>query len=130
MSEAKTLKSESRGYLPEFRIQSARLIVEQGVGLSQAARDLDVPLATLHAWVKRFKNGEWSLPHSNLKAVKVETVKKKENGAKTPSTSQKLHDQLISEQRKNSELERQLRRMTMERDILKKAMAYCLDVPK
>lgn len=129
MSSSKTVKKQAREYTPEFRVQAAKLILEQGGSISQAARDLGVPLATLHTWVKKFNSGDWSLDGGNLKAVRVEQ-KGSIPSSKPAGVSHKLHDQLGAEQRKNAELERQLRRLTMERDILKKAMAYCLDVPK
>lgn len=66
------------------------------------------------------------MPQDNAQSIKIDN---RDSMTKTNSISQKLHEQLSIEQRKNIELERQLRRMTMERDILKKALAYCLDVP-
>lgn len=122
---SKPLVKKPREYPPEFKIQAVKLLKDQGITLTQAAKDLGIPLGTLHHWVVKFERGEWSLPDNNVQTLKVATTA-------TPKTfsQQKLHEQLSVEQRKNAELERQLRRMTMERDILKKAMAYCIEIPK
>ena len=130
MSKAKqNKKSTTKEYTPEFRIQAVKLVLNQDQSLSQTARDLGIPLATLHTWVRKVRKGEWTPETENLTALKVEQGSKPIN-SKVTSISQKLHDQLSQEQKKNSELERQIRRLLQERDILKKAMAYCLDVPK
>jgi transposase len=119
-----TSERKPRQYGPEFRIQAAKLILEEGISATQAAKDLGVPLATMHTWAKRFRSGEWDKERESAKAsLNLSTEKK-------ISLPQKIYAQLTEEQKKVAELERQLKRMTMERDILKKAMAYCMDVPK
>lgn len=122
-------KPTAKEYTPEFRIQAVKLVLSQDQSLSQTARDLGIPMATLHTWVSKTRQGEWSAESENLTAVKLEQDTKAIN-SKPANISQKLHDQLRQEQKKNAELEKQLKRLQQERDILKKAMAYCLDVPK
>jgi hypothetical protein len=80
----------------------------------------------LNSWVRKAEKGEWSVPDENLVAVTVD----KSSIGRVQNISQKLHEQLGAEQRRSAELERQVKRLTQEREILKKAMAYCLDVPK
>lgn len=122
-------KSALKKYTPEFRIQAIKLVLNQDQSLSQTAKDLGIPLATLHTWVRKVRKGEWTPEPENLTALKVERDLKP-NNSKVSNISQKLHDQLSQEQKKNAELEKQVRRLLQERDVLKKAMAYCLDVPK
>lgn len=113
-----------RQYGPEFRIQAAKLILEEGISATQVAKDLGIPLSTAHTWAKHFKSGQWRQEIGSAKAnLDLSTDKK-------TSLPQRIYEQLTEEQKKNAELEHQLKRMTMERDILKKAMAYCIDVPK
>lgn len=126
MPKSSSKQRSMQSYTPEFRLNAIRLAQSGKGNVTQTARDLGVPLATLHSWVRKAAKGEWSLPEENVTAVKVE---RPASGSKT-SISQKLHDQLAAEQRKSAELEKQLRRVMQEREILKKAMEYCLDVPK
>lgn len=129
MSKLKSKQKSSKSFTPEFRIQAIKLAQNQQQSISQTARDLGIPLSTLHTWVEKVRKGEWSIETENLAAVSVDK-NVKDSRVKTNSISQKFHEQLIAEQKKSSELERQVRRLTQEREILKKAMAYCLDVPK
>lgn len=126
---SKSVKRETKVYTPEFRIQAVKLVLEQGGTIAQTAENLGVPFATLNNWVNKVKRGKWNLDPNNVKAVKA-TADSQPVAAKSPNLSQKHYDQLGAGQKKIAELERQVRRLTMEREILKKAMAYCLDVPK
>ena len=45
------MRKKRRKYTPEFRIEAVRL-VEGGLSISQAARDLSIPLSVLCDWVK------------------------------------------------------------------------------
>lgn len=126
---SQSVKRKVKVYTPEFRTQAIKLILEQGGNIVQTAENLGIPPGTLNNWVCKIKNGKWSLDSENVTALKID------HNDRSPPTkpgyiSQKLHDQLIAEQKKSAELERQVRRLTMEREILKKAMAYCLDAPK
>jgi transposase len=126
MSKSSFKQSSTKSYTPEFRINAIKLAQSPDRSVSQTAKDLGVPLATLHSWVSKANKGEWDISAENLTAIKVE----RPGSCKTPNISQKLHEQLSAEQKKSAELERQVRRLIQEREILKKAMAYCLDVPK
>ena len=61
MSKTKpSKKSAIKEYTPEFRIQAVKLVLNQEQSLSQTARDLGIPLATLHTWVSKVRQGEWT----------------------------------------------------------------------
>ena len=128
MSTSKSKQSSAKSYTPEFRIQAIKLAQSQEKSISQTAKDLGVPLSTLHTWVQRAENGVWPIAEENINAIKLNKAANTPN--KYAGISQKLHDQLVSEQKKSADLERQVKRLMQEREILKKAMAYCLDVPK
>lgn len=79
----------------EFKRQAARLASEKGQTLSQVARDLDVRPDMLRRWKKQFEEG----------------------GERAfPGEGRARDEELVR-------LRRDLRRVTEERDILKKAVA-------
>lgn len=124
MSEKKRLKKD---YAPEFREQAARLVLIEKMSVSAVAKDLGIPVNSLHTWVHKFRQGIWQLEGS-ARCSKVPN--KNQEPQKVPSSSQMQHNRLQQAEALNRDLEIKLRRMTRERDVLKKAMAYCLDVPK
>ena len=89
----------SKGYTKQFREQAVGLVVNQGYEPTRAARELGMPFSTLNLWLK--KSG-WRKP--------VEEGPVSEDPA------------VLAAQVK--ELRRQVRRLEMEKDILKKATAY------
>lgn len=127
MSTTRLKQKSVKSYTPEFRLQAIKLAQNLEKSISQTAKDLGVPLSTLHTWVKKVESGEWSVAEENVNALKLKIPA---SNIKTSSIPQKLHEQLSAEQKKSADLERQVRRLIQEREILKKAMAYCLDVPK
>ena len=88
-----------KGYTKSFRQQAMALVTEQGRTPSQAARELGMPDSTLMLWLK--KSG-WrkSLAEGPL-----------------PEDPEVLKVRL-------RELQRQVKRLEMEKDILKKATAF------
>lgn len=82
-----------RKYSDEFKSESVKLAQRSGVPMSQTARELGLNAEILRRWVKEF-------------------------GAR-PDGSRGLSPEQHSE---NVQLRRELRRVTEERDILKKAM--------
>jgi transposase len=98
-------KRVNRKFTHEFRKEAVDQVIAQGRSVTEVADALGVPAGTLSVWVSKFRNGQWTLD-SGLS-----------NG--TNRTNQPTMDQ-----RKISELQAQLRRVTQERDILKKAAAY------
>ena len=129
MSQSSLKQRLPKIYTPEFRTQAIKLAQTKDKTMSQTAKDLGVPVGTLHSWVRRHETGEWSVPLETVEAVKIDKTSTS-SSLKAPSISQKLQEQLAAEQRISADLERQVKRLTQEREILKKAMAYCLDVPK
>ncbi len=91
-----SMKSQ-RKYDREFKINAVKLYRESGKTLEEVGKDLGIPKTTLYAWVEEFKeHGENSFPGSGiLKPCNEELYR----------------------------LKRQLADVTMERDILKKAVA-------
>jgi len=86
-------------YTKEFKDEAAQLVVNGGLGLTEAARRLSISAKTLANWVAAAKHG---------KPVKVGATRR-------PVT------ELAAE---NARLRRELSEMKMERDLLKKATAY------
>lgn len=89
----------------EFKENAVKLVLEQGMSTKQASSDLGIGNSTLQKWV------------SNAKVA----------GGIAKSSSQKTKS---AEQIRIDELEKQNRRLSMERDILKKAMAFFAEIPK
>jgi transposase len=88
-------------YTPEYRAEAVKLILEQGLSLSESARRLGMPKGTLCSWVN---------------AAKGKTVYKTGAAPGMRSVTE-LEAEL-------SQLRRELAETRMERDILKKATAY------
>jgi transposase len=81
-------------YPPEFKEAAVRMVVEQGVSARQTASDLGVKISTLLFWIKQHRRGEGPA---------------------------RLQEDLRQQVKR---LQAQVDRLTMERDILKKAAAY------
>jgi len=84
-----------RTYTPEFRADAVRLVFERGRSVADVAKGLDVHVNTLHGWVRNAR----------------------EHGLASPRRRS-------AEQEEIARLRRELRRVSEERDILKKAAAY------
>lgn len=89
-------KQKSRQYDAEFKRNAAELYLSSDKSLSEASKDLGVPSTTLHAWASKYRDGG----KSSFRAREL-TAHEKEMLA----------------------LKKQLADITMERDILKKAIA-------
>jgi transposase len=86
-------------YTKEFREEAVKLVIEGGLSTPEAAKRLSLAPTTLSNWVKAFKAGKLG---DVGKSQKVLSDKEME-----------LH-----------QLKRELAEVKMERDILKKAIAY------
>ncbi len=83
-------------YDPEYKIQTAKLVIEEGKKAAELARDLDIPIGTLRNWIQAYrKKKESGFVGSGNLAPDVKVVK---------------------------ELEKQIRDLQEENEILKKAM--------
>ncbi len=87
-------------YAEEFKQEAVKLVTEQGMAVTQVARDLDVSLDTLQRWLRAARSP--ANPTSD---------------ASTPSA------ELVRLRRENEQLR-------MERDILKKALGIFSRMPQ
>ena len=92
--------STMRVYTREFRESAVGLVLSQGLSIRVAAEDLGMPYHTLHRWVR------------DQRRARRKTVVKA-----TPKT-------MVDAQARVRELEAEVRKLTLEKDILKKAAAY------
>jgi len=95
---------ERKSYTKEFKLEAAKLVIEQGLKIAQAARDLGVSDYLVSKWVREVR----------------------EEGAEAFPGKGRLHPR--DEEFKR--LQKELHRTRMERDILKKAIAYFAEQPK
>ena len=86
-------KRTRRTFSPEFRLEAAQLIVDQGRSIREAADAMGVGKSTMDKWVRQLRS---------------ERIGKSPQG--TPMTP---------DQRRIRELEKQLRRVEEEKEILK-----------
>lgn len=82
-------------YPAEFRESSAKLALESDQPISQTARELGITASKLYCWIKAYSGSDER--HGSVKESSTEEVKR---------------------------LKKELSRVTLERDILKKAAAY------
>ena len=95
---------EKKVYTKEFKVGAARMVVDEDMKPSQVARDLGVSDSAVTKWARGYrKHGNGAFPGK---------------GMLTPQDQEKR------------DLERQVRRLTMERDILKKTIAYFAEVDR
>lgn len=87
-----------RTFSREFKLEAVKLVKERGVSMSQASRDLDIHLNVLRKWVKD-----------------VET---------DPAQAFPGQGQMKADQAEIAKLRKEVAKLKMERDILKKAAAY------
>ena len=89
-----------RNFSPEFKRESAQLVVDQNDTVSDAAKAMDVGLSTMTKWVKQLRD---------------------ERQGKTPKTSP-----ITPEQIERRELKKKLQSIEMKNEILKKATALLM----
>lgn len=89
-----------RTFSPEFRLESAQLVVDQGYTIKAACDAMGVSKSTMEYWVRQLRQ---------------------ERQGKTPKAAA-----MTTEQRRIQELEKQLRRVETEKEILKKATALLM----
>ena len=81
-------------YPEEFKIEAVKQVVDRGHSISDVAKRLDVTSHSLYAWVKKY------------------------------GPDSKQHNVLSDAQAEIRRLQKELKRTTEERDLLKKAAAY------
>lgn len=94
------MKRVKRSYSPEFRLEAAQLVVEQGYTIRAACEAMGVGKSTLENWVRQLRQ---------------------EQQGHTPKGTA-----LTPDQRKIQELEKKIRRIELEKEILKKATALLM----
>jgi transposase len=87
-----------RKFTDEFKREAVKLATQPGVTVTTVARELGVERSVLRAWVRKTEEGRYE---------------------PTPGKALKTDSQAENEQ-----LRRELARVKMERDILKKALGY------
>ncbi len=85
-------------YSKEFKLDAVSLIAEQGYTRSEAARSLDINTNMLGRWMKEFQSDDGQAFRGNGK--------------------------LTPEQEENRRLKAQVKRLQMEKEILKKATVF------
>lgn len=93
-----------RHFTDEFKREAVRLCNEPGAVVTQVARDLGIGENLLRRWVRLARDGALEM-----------------------DASKPLRAEALSEVQR---LQRELRRVTMERDILKKALGYFAKDPQ
>jgi len=89
---------DKKTYTKEFKVGAARMVVIEKMGPSQVARDLGVAPSTISKWVEDYKkHGNGAFPGKGLLAPQDDELRK---------------------------LQRENRRLTMERDLLKKTIVF------
>ena len=91
--------NSSKRYTAEFKIEAIKQVTERGYSVADVAERLGTTTHSLYAWLKRY-------------------------GEHSPQQANKADDQATI-----SELKAELRRVTEERDILKKAAEYFANYP-
>jgi len=88
-------------YTDEFKIEAVKQVIENGYSVSETAKRLGVHPDSLKSWIKKFNSPE---------AIA-------------------LGNKELSAQVEIKQLQKELKRVTEERDILKKAAAYFASNP-
>ena len=94
----------SRDYTPQFKDQAMKLVTEKGYTPSRASRELGIPDQTLLLWLKK---AGW---------------KRKPVEPRLPASSLSEDPRVLQIQVRD--LQAQVKRLEMEKEILKKATAY------
>jgi transposase len=89
-----------RTFTPEFKLEAAQLVVEQNYSIREAANAMNVGKSTMDQWVRQLKN-ELQGTSNHLTAI-------------------------TADQRRIKELEKTIKRIEMEKEILKKATALLM----
>ena len=92
------MSEKRKTYDKEFKLSAVKMIVEGGMSLSRVSRDLGINENSLHKWKKDYLSDQQNaFPGKGRLKPEEEELRK---------------------------LKKQLSRVTMERDILKKAIGY------
>jgi len=95
---------EKKQYTKEFKLGAVKLVVDEGKSMAAVAEDLGIGYSTLGHWVQGFRKH------------KTDAFPGKGN--------------LLPWDQEKRELERKLRRTEMERDLLKKTIAFFAELDR
>lgn len=90
-----------RSFSPEFKCESARLVVDQGYSLSEACKAVGVGLTAMRRWVMQLESERQGVSPQGHRAV-------------------------TAEQQQIQQLQAKIKRMERENEILKKATALLM----
>ena len=94
------LQNTRKSFSPEFRLEVAQLVADQGYTVREAAKAMDVGVSTVSKWVTQ--------------------LKRERSGTTVDATP------LTPDQRRIKELERRIKRIELEKEVLKKATALLM----
>jgi transposase len=87
-----------RQFSAEFKREAVQAARKPGSSVAQVAKELELSDSVLRRWIRQFGSGRWeAAPGKELKAASTQELER---------------------------VKRELNRVRMERDILKKALAY------
>ena len=91
-----------RSFTKEFKVEACKMVTVQGQSIRETAKNLGLSAAVLCRWIResRSPNARMSFPEE------------------------------VGREKRVRELEVKVKRLRLEREILKKAMAYFVEVPK
>ena len=89
---------ERKSYTTDFKLEVARLIVDQGLGITQVAKEMNIGLSALRRWVNQYRAEQLGHP-----------------GIGKPITA---------DQQRIRQLESETRQLRSDNDLLKKASAF------
>jgi transposase len=95
--EVSKMARKRRTFSPEFKEETVALVLDQGMSVSQVARDLDIGQTVLRNWVKQAKVDRGDNPGGALTTEEKEELRR---------------------------LRRENKRLKQEREILKKAAVF------
>ena len=104
------MASSRRAFTDEFKAEAVRLVTVEDHPVSQVAKDLGIHESLLRRWQR-----------------KLEARQARVAGVKPTAT---VAASIIVEQEEVRRLKREIERLRMERDILKKAVAIFSEMPK
>ena len=66
-------------FTPEFRLESAQLVLDQGLSIKEAAKVMNVGKSTMDKWVQQFKNERGDITKTAItpEQLKIRELKKK-----------------------------------------------------
>lgn len=92
-----------RQFTAEFKREAVQLAKKPGNSVAQVAKDLEIHDSILRSWIRKFGSGKWeATPGKDLKAASTQELER---------------------------VKRELARVKMERDVLKKALGYFAKEP-